>query len=102
MDVVYFDWWELFLDQFANSIFTNLDVFEAFGSHVVGPLDEGWVVVINLDGAIGEQREDVEIGEDVGDVLEGFSAVVCGPNFGFGGATSSEGLPFGFPMDCPT
>ena len=65
-----------FLYIFANCIFVNLNITEAFGRHIVGPLDGGGIIIVDSDGAVGEFMEDAEIEENVGNVLELFGALV--------------------------
>jgi len=60
----------------ADCIFANLYISEAFGHHIVRPLDGGSIVLVDSDGAIGESMEDTEIEENICNVLELFGALV--------------------------
>jgi len=41
-----------FLHIFADSIFANLNIAEAFGSYIVRPLDGGGIVIVDSDGTV--------------------------------------------------
>ena len=71
-----FDLDERFLYIFANGIFANLNIAEAFGRHIVGPLDGGGIIIVDSDWAVGEFMEDAEIQKNIGDVLKLFGALV--------------------------
>jgi len=64
-----------FLYIFANCIFANLNIAEAFDRHIVGPLDGG-IIIVDSDGTVGDFMEDAEIEENTGNVLELFGALV--------------------------
>jgi len=53
-----------------------LDISEAFGRHIVRPLDGGSIVVVDSDGAVGEFVEDTKIEESFCNILELLGALV--------------------------
>jgi len=65
-----------FCTFFADCIFSNLDISEAFGRHIVRPLDGGSIVVVDSDGAVGEFVEDTKIEESFCNILELLGALV--------------------------
>ena len=87
------------LDLFANSVFANLDVAEAFGGHAVGPGDAGGVVVVDDGGPGHVFGVEIEIAEDIVKILEKFDAFVGGIDFCFGGAAGGDGLATRGPVD---
>jgi len=54
-----------------------LNIAEAFGRHIVRPLDSGSIVIVDSDGTVGEfMAEDTEIEENISNVLELLGALV--------------------------
>ncbi len=47
------------LNVFAYGVFTELNVLETFGGHVVRPLDGGGVVVVDSDGTVSTILENI-------------------------------------------
>jgi len=41
-----------FLHIFADCIFANLNIAEAFGCHIVGPLDGSGIIIVDSDGTV--------------------------------------------------
>ena len=71
-----FDLYKGLLHIFADCIFVNLNIAEAFGHHIVRPLDGGSIVIVDSDGTIEEFMEDTEIEENISNVLELLGALV--------------------------
>ena len=63
---------------FADGVFANLNVAEAFGSKAVGPGDAGGVVVVDDSGARHDGSMEIEFFEDMIDKLKVFDALVSG------------------------
>ena len=85
---------EVGLHVFADGVFAHLNVVEAFGCHIVGPLHTCLVIVFDGDGTIGDEVEEIEVFEDVGNVLEAFDEFIGGVDFCFGGRARSDSLTF--------
>mmetsp|Transcript_25307 Transcript_25307/g.37481 ORF Transcript_25307/g.37481 Transcript_25307/m.37481 type:complete len:146 (+) Transcript_25307:134-571(+) len=97
-DVFYFDCTSL--DLFTDCILTDLDVAEAFGGHVVGPLYASRVVIVDCDRAVNEFIGQVKVFEDIDDLSECFCAFVDCTNFSFSrAAAGSVCLAFGAPVE---
>ena len=97
-----FDIDEFVLNLFADSVFTDLNVTNAFCAHVVRPLHTRCVVIVNDNGSVCVVFEDAEILEDVGNLLKGLCAFVNGADFGFARTASGIRLALGAPGEGAT
>ena len=68
--------------QITDCLLAHLKVAETFGGAGVGPVDRGLVVVVDGDGGGHERVLEMEVGEDVGEMKDGFDAFVGGVNLG--------------------
>ena len=58
-DMYNFD--EIILNLFANCVFSDLYVADAFRCHIVGPLDTSGIVVVYDNGTVCEEFEKIEV-----------------------------------------
>ena len=69
-------------NRFSNSIFSHLDVSEAFGCETSRPVDTTHVIVVNVGGDVDEFFH-IEVVKDMFNVEEFFGAFVSSIDFSF-------------------
>ena len=72
------------LDPFTNRIFTKLDVTRRFGSHIMGPLDAGVVVVVEKSRLCHVRKRMASLAfasAEMAKVNDLFRSCICGSYF---------------------
>jgi hypothetical protein len=85
------------LDPFTNRIFTKLDVTGRFGSHIMGPLDAGVVVVVEKSRLCCVRKRMASLAHASAEMAKGndlFRSCVCGSYFSFARAERRALLAF--------
>ena len=87
------------LNLFADSIFSDLDVTEAFSGEVARPENTGVIIIVDCSGRGHELRFKVQLLENMTEKNESFNTLISGIDFRFCTASGGDCLAFGNPVE---